>query len=231
MKRFLLLLAAAASLSILAIAQNAVPAPSPATTSGTGSASEAASVVPLPAITVPDTVPSPTPSNASGMPLMPEPIPSTSPTAEKRGKGGKTAKGGEESRGGRPGASPGGSPTGTFATELDIRMRLRMRIAETQAINEPDIWALWVAAHKQRSDPALRTALTAFYNTLYDRMIKIDPTIADRANNRRDGSLNRLYYTHLGEEDPYELDPYATPAPAAATEGANPPANDLPPSL
>jgi len=226
MKSLLILLAAAASLSLLALAQSVEPGvgsanPSPAAGSPPPNAaapslsgSAAAAGVPMPGQSTGPTL-------EKAMPLMPETMPASSEPSGKSGKGGK---GGKSRRSGAS-ASPGASPTGTFEVEEDIRIRTRIREAQTRAFNEPDIQADWVAAHHTRSDPARRVALTLYYNHLYDRMIKIDPTIADRANARKQAAIARLYYVRLGEDAPSE-DPFATPTPPA--EGPNPPSADAP---
>jgi len=158
------------------------------------------------------------------MPLIPENVQAGS---EKAGKGGKAGKG---RRSEEPGAkaAPSGSPRNTFEVEEDIRMRVRLRRAATQAVSDPDIQADWVAAHETRSDPARRAALKVYYNHLYDRIIKIDPAIAVSANLRREALLARLIYARLGDLPPSD-NPYATPVPEA--EGPNPPATEEPPSM
>ena len=220
----LAILAAIVSIAIIGAAQGPTngqaPDASPATEeSGTGSAGNpgaAASGVPLPAQPAQPAGPNLGP----GMPLMPENMPAGPE------KGGKGAKGKRSGPGARP--SPSGSPRNTFEVEEDIRMRIRMRRAETEAVNEPDIQAYWVAAHETRTDPARRDALKVYYDHLYDRMIKIDPVITTSANARRQALLARLVYARLGDLLPSD-NPYATPIPAVS--GKNPPASDLPPSL
>ena len=86
--------------------------------------------------------------------------------------------------------------------------------------------AEWAAAHATRTDPERRTALLAYYNRLYDRMLKMDPTIANNINIRRQAITARMHYARLGDLLPAE-DPYATPTPAA--EGPNPPTVDTSP--
>jgi hypothetical protein len=175
--------------------------------------------VPLPAQNVPAAA-----EQQQTMPLIPENVPAGS---EKKGKSGRTRKAPKSGQAGGA-VSPGGSPHDTFQVEEDIRMRVRMRKAQTVAVNEPDIQADWAAAHETRSDPARREALKVYYNHLYDRMIKIDPTIAVGANLRRQAVLGRLVYARLGDLLPSD-NPYATPEPE--TESQNPPASDVPPSL
>jgi hypothetical protein len=228
MKSLLVLLAVAASLSLLALAQSVEPAvgsanpapaagsPAPNAAAPSLSGSDAAAGVPISGQSAGPTLEKP-------MPLMPETIPASSAP----GKSGKSGKGGKSRKAGGAGASasPGASPTGTFEVEQDIRLRIRIREAQTRALNDPDIQADWAAAHHTRSDPARRIALTLYYNHLYDRMSKIDPTIADRANARKQAAIARLYYVRLGEDAPSE-DPFATPTPPA--EGPNPPSEDAP---
>lgn len=153
------------------------------------------------------------------MPLIPETMPGG------KGKAGKGGNEGKQGRSGRAhgGASPGASPHGTFQVEEAIQTRIRVREAETKVENEPDMQAEWAAAHATLTDPERRTALIAYYNHLYDRMLKMDPTIAANVNIRREAVIARMHYARLGDLLPAQ-DPYATPAPAA--EGPNPPSTD-----
>jgi hypothetical protein len=122
-----------------------------------------------------------------------------------------------------PGASP--HEFATFSTEDDIRARLRMRVAETQVLNLPAVQAEWYAAHHTPTDPERRALLTVYYNDLYSRMIKLDPTNAQRIEARRQSALARMKYTRLGDTDNSE-DPFVPPP--AAPSGPNPPVSDAP---
>jgi hypothetical protein len=219
MKSFLILLAAMAALAALgvaslpALAQSAgpspaaaspTPAPTPAANTGAS-----ASSVPLPG------QPS-GPALEKSLPLMPEPLPAGAGSPGPRARGRKS---------GKPNAAPGASPTNTFDVEQDIRLHIRIRQAETHVLNDPRTQADWVAAHETRTDPDRRAALTVYYNHLFDRMIKLDPTIADRVNARRQAVIIRMHYARLGDEPPSE-DPFATPAPD--TTGKNAPPSDGP---
>ncbi len=218
MKSLLALFAAAAAASLLAFAQSAGPAPAagsapPPNANGSyvppASTAPAASSVPLPGQPA-------GPSLEKNLPLMPETTPSG---ATRGGKSGKSKKTGAA----HAHASPGASPHGTFDVEQDIRLHIRIVQAQTRALSDPGIQADWVAAHQTRNDPARRAALTVYFNHLYDRMIQLDPSIADLANARRQTAIVRMHYARLGDIVP-EDDPYATPAPAAS--GKNPPLNE-----
>jgi hypothetical protein len=231
MKR-LLVLAAGASISTLAFiayAQgvNGVPLnPTPAVASPSPAAgapdqmSGDASSVPLPAQAVPTASPS-----GPAIPLMQESTPGSTPGG-KSGKGGKD-KGGKvnSGKGGRNAHATPTPPKQTFDVEADIRLRVHIREAQTKAVNEPALEAQWAAAHDIKIDPKRRTALIAYYNHLYDTMIKIDPTITTAVNVRRNGVVNRMQYARLGDLLPSE-DPYAAPTPAPS--GPNPPAEEGP---
>jgi len=214
MKSFLILIAAAAAFaSFLVLAQSdptaATPSPSPANPGG--NAGEAASGVPLPGQ-------SGGPALEKNLPLIPENVPGQT---ENGGRSGKKKRSGAHA-----GASPETSPTNTFDVEQDIRMKIAVRKAETQAFTEPAIHEEWVAANRTHTDPARRTAFEHYYNHLFDRVVQIDPSITLLANYRRQAAISRMQYPRLGEVDPQE-DPFATPAPAA--EGQNPPTADAPP--
>jgi hypothetical protein len=98
-----------------------------------------------------------------------------------------------------------------------------MREAQTRALNDPAIQADWDAAHKVRTDPERRVLLAVYYNHLYDRMIKLDPSIKDRVNTRRASAIARMKYTRIGDAEPAD-NPFVQAAPA--TTGVNPPATD-----
>jgi hypothetical protein len=211
MKSILILIAAAAAFaSLLVLAQSdptaATPTPSPAIPGG--NAGEAASGVPLPGQTG-------GPALEKNLPLIPEYVPGG---AENGGSGKKRKSGGAHA-----GASPEASPTNTFDVEQDIRMKIAVRKAVTEAFNEPAIHEEWVAANRTHTDPARRTAFEHYFNHLFDRVVEIDPSIALLANYRRAAAISRMQYPRLGEVDPQD-DPFATPAPAS--EGPNPPAQD-----
>jgi hypothetical protein len=213
MKSFLALLAigAFASFPVIAFGQGASPSPAPAAgmVSGSGgSAGSDASMVPLPA----QGLPTPPAQNLEkNMPLIPQAV------APAAGKPGKAKKSGQLGANGSP------APRNTFAVESDIRIRVKLRIAETQAMDAPEMKAQWVAAHATKDDPDRRAALEKYYNHLYDRIIKIDPSITENANIRRTATIQRLHYSRLGDLPPSD-DPYATPPPAS--EGVNPPVQD-----
>jgi hypothetical protein len=148
---------------------------------------------------------------------MPETIPSGSAGPSGRhGKGAKAESGGEA-------ATSGTASKNTFDVERDIRLRVHLRMADTQAENDPKIQADWLAAHETRTDPDRRTALTRYYTDLTAEVEKIDPTIAQQADARKASAIDRLHYAHLGDEPP-ELDPFGTPPPPQ--EGQNPPSPD-----
>jgi hypothetical protein len=231
MKSLLLLLAAAAFVSAAVIgyaqtegasanpspAQGSPPPDAAAPSPDNNSPGGAASLVPLPAAPAPSPQPG-TPALENNMPLIPETV---TTGGGKPGKGGKSRKSG----GSHANASPGSSPHETFQVEEDIRVRVRLRQAQTEAMNAPEMQAEWAAAHSTRTDPQRRAALTDYYNHLYDRIIKIDPSIAANANLRRQAIITRMHYARLGDLPPSD-DPYATPTPPAS--GKNPPSNDEP---
>ena len=138
------------------------------------------------------------------MPLIPETAPSN-PRSSHAGKA-------------HPGASP--HEFATFQTEKDIRGRIRLREAETRVLNDPAIQAEWAAAHRATTEPEHRARLTVYYDHLYDRVIKLDPSVAVRAKVRKANAIARMKYTRLGDADNSE-NPFVAPAPSAS--GPNPP--------
>jgi hypothetical protein len=225
-----ILLAATASASLLALAQSYGPATALPQSPPYGSPSPGLTPAPnpSPAATGPSATSVPLPGLPAGpsldqnLPLIPETAPA--------GRGGKPRKGGKSRKthgaGPNGSASPSASPRDTFGVERDIRLRIRLREAQTRAVNDPAVQAYWVAAHNTHTDPARREALKVYYNHLYDRIIRIDPSVIELANSRRQSVITRMYYPRLGEQIPDN--PFATPIPAEI-EGQNPPPGTEPP--
>ena len=216
MKSLLILLAAVFG-SILVLAQAptpvasptpaplAEPTPGPAAASPTpeaaGNTHDAAATVPLPGQSTGPTL-------EKNIPLMPETAP----------------EGTEAGSHHRAHGSVSPHPTGTFEVEQDIRVRVRMRVAETQALKvDPSLDADWIAAHQASTDPERRAILGRFYSHLYDRMAKLDPSIATHAEVRKQITIERMKYTRLGELDNSE-DPFGAPTPEPS--GPKPPAEE-----
>ncbi|MGA3172186.1 MAG: hypothetical protein ABSE62_14370 [Chthoniobacteraceae bacterium] len=223
MKR-LLLAAIAALAALVAIAQNPAPSPpvpaaspapaaaspspaSPALPASATNPKEAAAVVPLPGQPAGPTL-------EKNIPLIPENMPAQAEASPHHGRV-------------RVGSTPRPS---TFEAEKDIRIRIKLREAQTRAQNDPDIGAAWHAAQTAPNDPRRRELLAAYYNHLYDRTIKIDPSLTDHINARRTYEIDRLKYFRLGEDDssiqaedlysaPVEVPNPNPPGP----EGQNPP--------
>jgi len=128
----------------------------------------------------------------------------------------------------KAGAHPGSSPHEftTFTTEQDLRTRIQLRQVQTQVMNDPALQEEWGVAHRAPTDPERRALLAAFYNHLFDRMIKISPSLADKINDRRTSAIGRMKYTRLGDPDNSD-NPFveATPLPS----GPNPPVTDSKP--
>ena len=222
MKSLLVLLFAAAFASVPALAQTSGPAPAPGSSVAPAAA---ATATPAPAVASPASAGN-THEAASTVPL---PGQSTGPTLEKNiPLIPETAPAGAETASHRHGARPGGTPHDTFGVEKDIRVRVHLRLAQTRALkSDPGIEAEWTAAHAASTDPERRKLLALYYNHLYDRMAKIDPTIATEAANRKSIAIERMKYTRLGDLDNSE-DPFVAPTPEPS--GPNPPATEAPTS-
>jgi hypothetical protein len=185
------------------IATGTAPAPkapsAPKAPASAGNAHEAAAAVPLPGQ-------SPGPSLEKNIPLIPEP-----PAPASRHGGGKAQ------------ASSSPHEFATFQVEHDIRMRIHLRELQTRVWNQPAIQADWAAAHHAATDPQRRALLAVYFNHLYDGMIKLDPTIAQRVNLRRQAVIERMKYTRLSDSDNSE-NPFVAPTPIPS--GVNPPAQE-----
>jgi len=76
------------------------------------------------------------------------------------------------------------------------------------------------------SDPQRRSMLAEYYNHLYDRMIKLEPTLTAQVNMRRQISITRLKYIRIGEDDvSFNEDSIFAPAPEEPS-GPNPPQDE-----
>jgi len=222
MKSLLLLAAAFAPCLTLAQAPALSPAGSStpaaasspsATPASAGNAHDAASTVPLPGQAS-------GPALEKNIPLIPETAPGTSRPSHS-GKAGSASA---------AGASASPHEFATFAAEEDIRMRVHLRQAATRVLNDPTIQAEWAAAHRVPTDPQRRALLAIYYNHFYDLMIKLDPSVAVRANLRRQSSLSRLKYTRLGDTDNSE-DPFVPVAPVVSGPNPPPPSDSSQPAL
>jgi hypothetical protein len=210
MKSVLLLLVLA-TLPCLAQQPAATPSASPAATPAPGSlpvasptpagnVHDAAAGVPLPGQEIGPQVEAP-------IPLMPDTIPS-----------------GPRSRHARPGASP--AQPATFKTESDIRLRIRIRKVQNRVLNDPATQAEWDAAHRATTDIEFRTLLLVYYNHLYDRILKADPTLAESVRNARVAAINRMKYARLAAPE-NTLDPF-NPGNAGAYNVNSPEADATP---
>lgn len=190
MKLSRLLVLAAAATPLLALAQSPAPSPAPADTPSLqqgGSTKDAAATVPLPDQTG-------GPNLEKPIQLIPDNVPSV--PRPKHG-GGKSHSSASASQG----------PGNTFRAEVDLKSRIRMRQLYTRVLNEPETQSEWAAAHSVKTDPERRALLKTYYTHLYARMLKLDPSLAERIKARKANSLIRLQYPRLdAEAEPAETD-------------------------
>ena len=66
----------------------------------------------------------------------------------------------------------------TEVAEQDLMERIHYREAKTKALADPKIIAAWDRANLSRTDISKRTALLEYYKLLFDRIVKIDSTLA-----------------------------------------------------
>jgi hypothetical protein len=62
----------------------------------------------------------------------------------------------------------------------DLQTRIRLREAKTKALANPQLQVEWNRAHAARTQPERRELLRSYYEQLYSRMEKIDPTLKPR---------------------------------------------------
>ena len=65
----------------------------------------------------------------------------------------------------------------TAAAEESVKERIRIREAKTKAQRDPAIQAEWAYSNQVKTDYEKRQALQNYYQLLYTRMAKIDPSI------------------------------------------------------
>jgi hypothetical protein len=65
----------------------------------------------------------------------------------------------------------------TAAAEESVKERIRIREAKTKAQRDPAIQAEWAYSNQVKTDYEKRQSLQTYYQLLYTRMAKIDPSI------------------------------------------------------
>src|SRR4030095_2199460 len=83
----------------------------------------------------------------------------------------------------------------TTAAENELAARVRLRELTTRVRQEPNVAAEWDRAQTARTDFDKRDALKNYYKLLYDRIVKLDPTLQKRVAEMRTKSLHRLSET------------------------------------
>ena len=66
----------------------------------------------------------------------------------------------------------------TTVAEDALRDLVKLRAAKTKAQNDPEMLALWDTTYTARTDYEQRAIMTKYYNSLCDRITKIDKTIS-----------------------------------------------------
>lgn len=74
----------------------------------------------------------------------------------------------------------------------DLQARIRYREAKTKALQTPGLQQEWNRANSAKTDPEKREALKSYYKILYDRIVKIDPTLKPRVEAQRKSITWRL---------------------------------------
>ena len=73
----------------------------------------------------------------------------------------------------------------TEKTADALQARIHFREVRTKALLDPQFQVLWDRAHATRTDAERRHGLKAYYVLLYDRMVKIDPSVKPRVEELR----------------------------------------------
>lgn len=92
----------------------------------------------------------------------------------------------------------------TTAAENELGSRVRLRELTTRVRQEPKIVAEWERANAAKTDYEKREALKSYYKQLYDRIVKLDPSLEKRVMEIRAKSLHRLAETRVDPTEPID---------------------------
>ncbi len=87
------------------------------------------------------------------------------------------------------------SKTGIAASDLE--QHIRYRKAATQALQDPKLHEMKVAAYAEKTEPAKRAGLEKYYAALYGRILKIDGSLKPEVEKRKSVALGRLQQSKL----------------------------------
>jgi hypothetical protein len=97
---------------------------------------------------------------------------------------------------------PAGGPTfrktKTSESADELRQRIRVRQAKTKAIQDPRVQEALERADTARTLPERREAMRDYYNALYDRMVRIVPSIQKSVALLRKENLGRFDESRIG---------------------------------
>jgi hypothetical protein len=97
---------------------------------------------------------------------------------------------------------PAGGPTfrKTKTSEVaeEMKQRVRVRQAKTRAITDPKVQEALERADAAQTLPERRKALIDYYNALYDRMVKIDPSVKKSVEELRKHNIGDLDDERIG---------------------------------
>jgi len=88
--------------------------------------------------------------------------------------------------------------------EGELAARIRLREAKTRALRDSRIQAEWDRARSARTALEKREALKSYYTMLYDRIAKLDSTLASRVAVLRHASIKRITQRNIDSTDPIE---------------------------
>ena len=115
----------------------------------------------------------------------------------------------------------------------ELRDRVKFREARNRAVEEPELQDMWTAVKTSRTDEEMRLARIEYYNALFDRMKKIDPSIKTRIDAHRTETIQRLSFRRIrghGEEPPpRDAAPAAGPEEKEKKKPADKPGRDVKP--
>jgi hypothetical protein len=99
---------------------------------------------------------------------------------------------------------PGEKVDRTTAAENELGSRIRLRELTNRVRQEPKIAAELERANAAKTDYEKREALKSYYKQLYDRIVKIDPSLDKRVAEIRAKSLHRLAETRVDPTEPID---------------------------
>lgn len=93
----------------------------------------------------------------------------------------------------------------------DLQARIRYRQIKTRALQDPRLQEQWDAAQTAPTDFEKRTTLRSYYEQLYDRMLKLDPSLRPQVQVARKALRWRFEQRGIQASEAIEEEPEVPP--------------------